>query len=248
MKLFFKKNKPLFALLFRILGLLVGITAITLQLFTNSIVGKGFMANHVLAYFTVQTNILSTLIFLYLIVKTVVISIKAKELQIAHMYQSLHLACTFYITITMTVFWAVLFPMLGIPNDPLQIANNIFLHTLTPLCAIIDCVFFFKHGVLKKLDAVKWLSYPVLYLISVVIIANVSDVPYYQFPMGGENIPLMYPYPFLDPQVVTIGGSIGIMIGLLVIVYLFGLLYIFVDNKIAKHEEKQVEEEAISAK
>ena len=37
-------KNPIYALLFRIFGLCVAITAITLQLFTNAIIGKGFMA------------------------------------------------------------------------------------------------------------------------------------------------------------------------------------------------------------
>ena len=95
--------RALTALIIRILGLMIGITAITLQLVTNATSGNGFMGNHVLAYFTVQTNILSSLIFLFLIIKTIVVLIKTKELKVIHIYPSLHLACTFYITITMIV-------------------------------------------------------------------------------------------------------------------------------------------------
>ena len=57
-------NKNLYALLFRIFGLLTGITAITLQIIVNQLNTDGFMINHVFAYFTVQTNIFSTLVFL----------------------------------------------------------------------------------------------------------------------------------------------------------------------------------------
>ena len=42
-------KKPIYALIVRVLGLLISITAVSLQLFTNKLIGKGFMANHVLA-------------------------------------------------------------------------------------------------------------------------------------------------------------------------------------------------------
>lgn len=233
------KYAPIYAFLFRTFGLLVGISAITLQLFTNNEIGKGFMANHVLAYFTIQTNILTSLVFLSLIIKTIIVWIKDKKLKLVSVNRSINLACTFYITITLTVYWTMLAPVLGVGDVPLSIANTLFLHLFTPLCAIIDCILFFRHGELKKRNCLYWLAYPVAYVISLVIIANVSDVPYYQFPMGDKKIPLHYPYPFLEPQVVGVGGMIGVIIGLIVVCLLFGYVYIIVDNAIAKHIMKR---------
>ena len=237
-----KSNKaPLYSLIFRILGLLVAISAITLQLFTNAIIGKGFMANHVLAYFTIQTNILSALVFLSLIIKAIVVYIKEGKLKNVEINHSVHLACTFYITITMTVYWTALAPMLGVGDTPLTICNTLFLHLFTPLMAIIDCLLFLEHGRLKKIDSLKWLAYPVAYLVSVIIIANVSKVPYYKFKVGDEIISLHYPYPFLEPQIVGYWGLAGVSALLLIICAGFGLLYIVIDNKIAKALEPKLE-------
>ena len=236
-----EKKKSIFALIFRIFGLLTGITAITLQAVANSNVEDGFMVNHIFAYFTVQTNIFTTIIFLLLIIKTIVDFVKTKSLQVSSIYPSLHLGCTFYITITMIVYWTALATTVGLPKNPLLISNNLFLHLFTPLCAIIDCIFFFKHGSVNKKDAFKWLIYPVLYLISVVIIANVSDLPYYSFEMNGKVINLMYPYPFLDPQIVTVGGMVGIIFLLLFVFILFGLAYVKIDNLIYKKQQKKIE-------
>ena len=233
------RHNAIYGLIFRILGLCCSITAITLQLFTNNTIGKGFMANHVLAYFTIQTNILSMLVFLALIIKTIVVAIKEHELRLIGINRSIHLACTFYITITMTVYWTALAPVLGVGKLPLEICNTLFLHLFTPLFAIIDCILFFKHGSLKKIDSVKWLAYPVAYLLSVVIIANVSDVPYYQFKLGDKLIPMHYPYPFIEPQIVGVGGMIGVSALLILICLGFGYLYITIDNKISRAIESR---------
>ena len=233
------KKKAIGALLFRTLGLFIGITAITLQLFTNKIIGKGFMSNHVLAYFTLQTNIFTTLIFLYLVGKTIYLACKTKELEIAHMKESINLAFTYYITITMLGYWILLAPTVGLGDDGLSISNTLFLHTFTPLMAIFDVILFLNHGKINKRDAFIWLLYPVIYLISVIIIANTSNIPYYKFPIGDKVISLMYPYPFLDPQVVTLGGAIGVMLALVVFALAGGYGYICLDHKIAKHMAKK---------
>ena len=226
------KRNPIYAFLFRILGLLVGISAITLQLFTNKFIGKGFMANHVLAYFTLQTNIFTTLVFLSLVIKTIIIYFKRGKLINTSINRSLHLATTFYITITMLVYWTALAPVLGVGSAPLSIANTLFLHLFTPLMSIIDALLFMKHGKIKRIDSVKWLAYPISYLISLIIIANVSDVPYYQFKIGDEVIPLHYPYPFLEPQIVGVWGLVLVSFLLLLFSLGFAYLYISIDKKI----------------
>ena len=227
-------NKNLYALIFRIFGLLTGITAITLQIIVNQLNTDGFMINHVFAYFTVQTNIFSTLVFLALIIKTIIDSTKAKTLVKANINPSLHLACTYYITITMVVYWLILTPMTGFAIRPIVVANTLFLHLFTPLLAIFDSFLFSNHGKVKNIDSIKWLTYPIIYLVSVVIIAQVITEPYYTIKLNGKAIGLMYPYPFLDPQIVTVGGMIGVIILLAIVFVLFGLLYIKIDNLIAK--------------
>ncbi len=232
-------KKALLALLFRILGLLTGITAIILQVLVNKLSTNGFMINHEFAYFTVQTNIFSTLVFLVLIIKIIICSVKSKKLELVDINPTLHLACTYYITITMVVYWLVLTPMTGFAVRPILIANTLFLHLFTPLLAIFDSLLFAKHGMVKKIASVKWLAYPIVYLISVIIIANIISEPYYTIKIKGETIKLMYPYPFLDPQIVTIGGMIGIVILLALIFVLFGLIYIKIDKLIGEKLEKK---------
>ncbi len=228
-------KKTISALIFRLLGLAISVTGIVLHLISCKLPEAAFMGKHVLAYFTIQTNFFTAGIFLYLVLKTIVLSIKNKGLVMASMNKNVHLACTFYITITMLVYWLVLCPTGGLPKIPMLIASNLFLHTITPLMAIFECLFFFEHGSLKVKDSLKWLVYPIIYLISVYIIGAVSDEPYYKL-MGKW---LMYPYPFLDPQFVGVGGVVGCVIGLTVFFILFGALYIFLDNKLKARLDKK---------
>ena len=223
-------KKAISGLIFRIIGLIIGISGITIHLVFHTTPDAAFMGSHVMAYFTIQTNFFTTFIFLWLLLKTAYVGIKMHKLELVHIFPSFHLACTFFITITMLGYWLILMPMSSLPKNPMLAASNFLLHTFTPLCAIVDCIFFFDHGKLNWKDAFKWLTYPVLYLISVIIIAQVSNEPYYTI----QGKQLQYPYPFLDPQFVGVGGMIGCIIGLAVFFVLFALLYIFVYNQISK--------------
>lgn len=227
-------RKPLIALIYRIIGLLVGITAIALQIYACAENGVGFMVKHNWAYFTIQTNVFSTIIFLILIVKTFAIRKVKEEWEIARIKESTHLCFTFYITITLLGYWLLLAPTTGMPANPVVFAGNIFLHTLTPLFAIFDCVFFMKHGKIKHKEVFKWLTYPVLYLVSVVIISRFINIPYYTVKFGEKVYELMYPYPFIDPQIMGFWGVVAAVAVLAVVFILIGLLFITIDKKLAK--------------
>ena len=228
------KNRALYALLLRIFGLTIAITAVCLQLFTNKIIGKGFMANHVLAYNTIQSNIMCVLLFLGLLIKTGIDYFKNKKLEVSSIGNSLQLAVTYFIAMVMLGYWPILAPMIGIGKTPIEMANTLFLHLFTPLITIIDTLLFLNHGKVNKKDCFKWLIYPIFYLILIITIAQVSDVPYYQFPMGDKLIPLKYPYPMFDPQVVGIGGFIAMCFVQIFSNLLCSWLFIILDNKIEK--------------
>ena len=234
-----KANRPAYALMLRIFGLLVAITAVTLQLFTNAIIGKGFMANHVLAYNTIQTNIICLVMFLALIIKTIIDYVKNKHLEVACVSNTLQLAATYFIAMVMLGYWPILAPMVGIGKTPIEMCNTLFLHLFTPLITIADTLLFLDHGSVKRKDSLKWLIYPIFYLILIITIAHTSDVPYYQFPMGDKTVALKYPYPMFDPQVVGIGGFIGMCFVQIFSNLLCSYLFICLDHKINKMIEKR---------
>ena len=239
MYLFKSDKKPIYALILRILGLLISITAISLQLFTNKIIGKGFMANHVLAYNTIQTNIMCFIMFLALLIKTIMDYAKNKKLEVSEVSKSMQLAVTYFIFLVMMGYWPLLAPMVGIGKTPIEMCNTLFLHLFTPLITIIDTLLFLDHGKINRKDCFKWTIYPLFYLILIITIANVSDVPYYQFPVGDKMIPLHYPYPIFDPQVVGVAGLVIMSFVQVFSNLLFSYLFICLDHKIAKMISKR---------
>lgn len=229
-----QKQKALAALIFRSLGLLTGLAGITVHMCINSALKTGFMVKHNLAYFTLQTNIFSCIIFAVLIIKSVY-TLKTRQcFEVSHIDAGTHLACTYFITITMLGYWLVLTPFTGMPQNTYLLWDSLLLHTLTPLFAICDHIFFAEHGSVKKLSAFKWLAYPMLYLASVEIIADFIQEPYYCFFLGDREIELMYPYPFLDPQVMGTWGVAAVIAALLIVFTLLALLYISIDRRLAR--------------
>ena len=236
-------NNKTFALIFRIVALLIGIISITLQISSKSMYTDEFMINHMYAYFTIQTNVFSCLLFFYLLAKTFYAYIKDKKFVIAKANETVELAVTFYITITMLVFWLVLAPMSGLPSNAILLTATLFLHLFTPLITIIGTLLFMEHGKVKYKNIIIWFIYPVVYLISIVILAQVIDTPYYFINVNGTKIGLLYPYPFIDPQVVGYLGMTLAILGLVLFIYLFGTFYIFVDKKLKPKDTSIIQNE-----
>lgn len=223
-------KKFIFSLLLRLSGFILGITGIVSQIVS----GSEFMGADMLIYFTIQTNIFTTVIFGGLFFKSIYLSIKKKTPVIAKLTPSYHLGFTYYITITFAVFWTMVSGMdIGTDTNVLMLVGNYLLHLVVPLLAILDCLLFMEHGKVKKNVAFKWLGYPLIYLFSVIIRAQLGG-PLYTL----NGIEMMYPYPFLEPAVVGVGGMIGIIIAMTIGFYLFGRLYIYIDDKIAQRLSK----------
>ena len=227
-------RKPLLALIYRIIGLLVGITALALQVYSSTLTDAGFMIRHNWAYFTIQTNIFSTIIFFVLVIKTFAIRKVKEEWEVARINESVHLCFTFYITITFLGYWLLLLPTTGLNSNPAILAGTIFLHALTPLFAVFDCVFFMKHGKIKSKDVIKWMTYPVVHLISVVIFSKLIKTPYYTVKIGEKVFDLMFPYPFIDPQIMGTWGVVAAVLALAGVFVLLGLLFITIDKRLSK--------------
>ncbi|MEG2540898.1 MAG: hypothetical protein RSB59_03895, partial [Clostridia bacterium] len=86
-----------FALIWRILGLGLGLSGLLM----HALNGTGFMSKNMMAFFTIQTNIFTTALFLILTVATLVQIVKSGgKGEVAHLNHSFQLAFTYYITIT----------------------------------------------------------------------------------------------------------------------------------------------------
>lgn len=233
------KNR-IFALIWRVIGAALGIMGLVFQWKS----GLGFMHSSMLVFFTVQTNIFTTVLFGILAAMTAVQLIKKQGNRgdAAHIPYSAQLAFTFYITITFAVYWTLLSwqnygNIGGGVNAAMSIASNYILHGVVPLWAIGDWIMFMPHGKIKrsKLNAAIWLSYPLLYFIFVAIRAAVGG-PLYT--LGGVD--MYYPYVFLEPAIL---GSAWLLIPVVLALSLAfwgsGILYIFCDKKLGKAYDKK---------
>lgn len=210
-----------FALVWRIIGLAVGIAGCAVMFSTT-------MGRMMLVYFTMQTNLFIVALFAVLTVMTAVqIAREGRRGEAAHLNCSFQLALTFYITITFVVYWALLswqnFDMSASGGGKAFVAANYIVHGVVPALAIVDWVLFLPHGRVARSAAWAWLIYPAIYAVFIFVRAEVAA------PLYGTT---RYPYPFVDVDI------IGAWVAAVVVVmaaafYGLGRLYIFLDGKTA---------------
>lgn len=229
-----KENKPKAALIYRIIGLIISFSGVVLHMMADNVIKTGFMVQHKLAYFTIQTNIFIAILFAVLVIKTIIQTNHNKKLLVAELSPGLQGALTFYITMTMLCFWIILAPTNGLPANSFLFFTTIILHTITPLLAIGDFFLFVPHGKLQKKHALIWLSYPIIYLVFIMIYSKMITEPYYILNLGGKDFELMFPYIFLDSNIIGGWGVAASVVALAGIFYLLSRLFIKIDNKIAR--------------
>lgn len=250
-----QRNK-IAALALRFTGLALAVTGVSMNMAT----GGNFIDNS-LVYYTVQTNFMSAMIFLTLVVMTMVQIIRPITLgrfihfkksdgsndlvlsekgimgKVAYIQPAFQMAFTLYITVTMLIYWALLAP-LGFSTDPYALATNLIMHTVVPILVIVDTFLFMPHGKIKFRNAFLWLIYPLIYYIFLVIRAQFGD-PLYNTADGAL---FYYPYPFIDPNSFSNDWLlVPIIIGLAVFLIGLGTMYIFVDKMLGKSTIKDID-------
>lgn len=204
------------SLIIRILVLALSITAFTIT-FTQwaAAISGGTPAIEVIgnsiSFYTIQSNIL--------VLAWVAIAIPLmwkKENKFFH--SILHGGVNVYITITLVIFAILLSPLYK-PTDPLEITNNILFHYLIPSLFIFD---WFVTNFDRKYDwkyAIYWLIYPICYLVYTLIRGNDTGT---------------YPYPFLNLNVLGVGGLAISVVTLAGIYILLGVLFVATNKKLQK--------------
>lgn len=215
-------DNRIFALIWRIAGLAVGIAGCVVMFSTT-------MGKTMLIYFTMQTNLFIVALFAVLTVMTAAqIAGKGGRGETAHLNRSFQLALTFYITITFVVYWALLswqnFDMSAAGGGKAFLAANYIVHGIVPAFAIVDWILFFPHGGIGRSAAWMWLIYPAVYAVFIFVRAETGA------PIYGTT---RYPYPFIDTDI------IGAWVAAVVVVmaaafYGLGRLYLLIDDKIAR--------------
>ncbi|MER6356971.1 Pr6Pr family membrane protein [Streptomyces sp. NPDC001634] len=172
-------------------------------------------------YFTVQSNLLLTVFFAALVVRT----LRGAGPEGAFLVAAKG-AVTLYILITGTVFNLLLAnpasPFYQQQKESHYTWHSVLLHVVTPLMALLDWLFFGPKGALRRRHAVLWLAYPLAYLVFALTRGAVVT--------RGTR----YPYPFLD----VAGSGYGqVSVNCLFLAggfYLLGLGLVTLDRRYAR--------------
>ncbi len=177
------------------MGLLVLVSVATV--YVNSRHNTGFNPVNFFSYFTILSNIVGALLFIYCGVRGEVTSLTVDMLRGA---------ATVYLATTGIVYNLLL------RNEPVGIGlewANAVLHAIMPLAAVIDWLVFPPKHELKLNRTWIWLVFPIGYLVYSLIRGAATG---------------WYPYPFLNPD--RAGGYGGVTAYCIVIALgFFGLVW-----------------------
>jgi len=190
-------------------GALLGWFALALQLYLMLVQAPGpERLDAVITYFsffTILTNILTAVVF-----TAVALQPKAGWGQWLRR-PSVQAATAVYIAIVGMVY-QLLLRQLWNPQGAQWVAD-VLLHSIIPVGYVVYWLLFAPRAGLNWKDAVVWLTYPAVYLVYILARGAVSG---------------LYPYPFVDVNVLGYGGVIA-RAGLLMLVFLgMGLLVVAV--------------------
>lgn len=237
------RDKSVIALVYRTVAFCFGVLGLVLICEFKT---SGFMNCGPFVFYTIQTNIISTVVFglssAYTAYCLIAKKVKRAVLCIG---ASIQLATVLYIFVTFFVYWVVLYPSApgGGGKRAIDVFANVLVHGVVPILALLDWILFMPHGRIKPISAAFWLSYPILYYVFTIVRAHVGDYLYV-----ANGVKLMYPYFFIDvgfwdktlagkfPSEVVIAAIVILM---LLLFYGLSRLCIFVDGKMGGSKSKK---------
>lgn len=196
----------------------------TVGVFKGELSGVSFFA------YTTQSNILVTILFGALSLRTLFFKVsndnRSINKKLFGFYPKISAFVTMCILVTLIIFWAVLVPINR--HYPIFSFNNMSVHLISPLLMVADYLIFNKRGTLRKRDMFYSLIIPICYIFEAMIIGMSRLVVY---PFFGEDS--FYPYPFLDIDKFGFQVIFAVL-GLLLFFLLIALIWRYIDNKLAK--------------
>lgn len=200
--------------------------------------GDNYMAQKLFLYFTIQSNICIALISLVFIVFDI-IKFKKPNFVVPNLFYIIKFVFTVAITLTFIVFSLMLTPELIIIDQAsyLITLENICLHNLCPILAIVD-FFVFDKIVFKKHTFVYGIFMPLYYLIFS-LICSLIGIDF------GDG--LFMPYFFLDYKengwFRLGGGKVGVaywIVILLLVLLGLGFVLMWVKNRVEKIKQSKI--------
>ncbi|MBN2878864.1 MAG: Pr6Pr family membrane protein [Clostridia bacterium] len=164
---------------------------------------------NILSYFTIQTNIISTIWMLVLSLH----ALTGSKIYKISTNINLAAAVTTYILVAGIIYWAVLVPVFYKPGETwLFSVSNIWMHTFVPAISVV-MLFYAKRLALDEAKKTKrklvlFFIYPILYIIFSIV----------------HSINGKYLYPMFNPN--AVGGWLGVAVCLIVMCFIFTLLYL----------------------
>lgn len=178
-------------------------------------------------YYTVLSNLLCVAWLVLLIIRTV------RELRRSGPHGTstpsarISGAVTLAITVTMVIYLVVLLPAAFAQQSdyrPFDLTDTL-IHLATPVLLIVDWALFVPKGRFRWYDPMLWAAVPYAYLLFAFSYAA----------GGGEFAPGMrYPYPFMNVEVLGIGGVVIWIIALTIGIEAIAFAYVAVDRLLGR--------------
>ncbi len=208
--------------------ILVAICAV--GLYMNVILPEGVQISILLSYFTIQSNIFCLVYFAVAAAYCVMDIRNDGKIGTTTPFPRIKGAVVLAITITFLVYTFILNPGFSMTGEAADLIPNLIVHLIVPVMAIMDWILFDRKGNYQKYDPVYWLSIPLLYMVYIMIRAQIGG----PFPNDSQ-----YPYPFMDVDILGVGGTILSFVLLAAFFALLGYVFYFIDRKMKEIENKK---------
>jgi len=200
------------ALIYRVGALMIAVTGFLTMM---GVFGGGWNFS-VLAFYTLQSNVLVIVLFVMLTIRTAM-GLREGKSGDAGFFARFEMVCSINILLTFLVYWLLLAPRVFMMVDdfPIWTYANLAVHGFTPLLCIIDYFLFTRPGHLKYRDIYYVCIFPLVYLIGTSIAGLLG---YVYFISADDGLPIRFPYFFYDFD----------RIGMLAFAYIGGLVVFLV--------------------
>ena len=216
-----------FALIFRTAALLFAVAGFLAMLG----IFDGGPWRGILAYYTMQSNILAIILFGMLTVRTAM-GLREGRRGSAGYFARFEMICTVDILLTFVVYWVMLAPMMFTMGEdyPMWAFDNLAVHGVTPLLCLLDYILFTQPRHLKYRDLYLVSTFPLAY----VALTSLAGLLGYVYHVSqADGLPVRFPYFFYDFD--RIGLFSFVYIGALLIFFLLvGHVFYLFDRKIRK--------------
>ena len=114
-----------------------------------------------------------------------------------------------------------------------EILANTLVHYVVPIMTFVDYILFSPKGQYKWYHPFTWLIIPAIYVVFILIRAEVSTLMF-----AGFNGKSRYPYPFVDVDMFGVGKVLLMVGGILVAFLILGYIICGLDKLVGKLEHK----------